>query len=60
MKTSRLALVVIAVGLLCVGNAVGQDEQKVVMLLKKRTQDLNNEYPGGIRKPRQELFRNET
>ena len=28
MKTSRLALVVIPVGLLCVGNAVGQDEQK--------------------------------
>ena len=29
MTTSRLALVVLATGLLCVGNAVGQDEQKV-------------------------------
>jgi hypothetical protein len=32
------------------------NQQKVVMLLKKRTQDLNNEYPSGIRKPRQEIF----
>ena len=28
MKTSRLALVVLAAGLLCAGNAVGQDEKK--------------------------------
>ena len=28
MKTSHLALVVLTVGLLCVGNAVGQDEKK--------------------------------
>ena len=28
MKTSRLPLVVLTVGLLCVGNAVGQDEKK--------------------------------
>ena len=28
MKTFRLALVVLTVGLLCVGNAVGQDEKK--------------------------------
>ena len=28
MKTSRLALVVLTVGLLCVGHAVGQDERK--------------------------------
>jgi len=28
MKTYRLALVILAVGLLCVGNAVGQDEKK--------------------------------
>jgi hypothetical protein len=28
MKTSHLALVVLTVGLLCAGNAVGQDEKK--------------------------------
>jgi len=28
MKTAHLALVVLTVGLLCVGNAVGQDEKK--------------------------------
>jgi len=37
-----------------------RSQLKVVMLLKNRTQDLNNAYPGGIRKPRQEIYRYET
>jgi ssRNA-specific RNase YbeY (16S rRNA maturation enzyme) len=37
-----------------------RSQLKVVMLLKNRTQDLNNAYPGGIRKPWQEIFRYET